>query len=1225
MLTPTILNVVLPFYAVGDSPAVTLTRNVPQGVDADILLLGSGDVRHILYTAYHEKGLPTRKLDITSCDLEDVIIVFFLTLLVSRGMEVEPQLLWNVYYHLFLDEESAQVLQSHIVRLVAASSTLKDWRESEFGENFRFGTASTLSSVRHIWHDYLESLQRKDQDQYRADFETALKHSNSYKDATIGSQVSGYGMFLTAAPFGPQALASVGMRIALDSWWEKGTTGPVPANTNIPNSLFAATLSKHSVLAYGGRPILSYHLATANAHFTEGSPLRSDRNRENASSLAIIATAQTQFADWSRAFVERASGYMTFRFISADALSLCHTLQHHLETGELSGHFYRRQLTMEPLELDPDEYGMHSKTPKQFDVIDTSNLSLYLGTLNLLVSGSPLLKATPWATLYTEMIYDQQETEKANFEELLCGRTRTVASLLGISPVEYWSNATAVSNVDEYMLAVSDMGMVSKTPGMLWRFAWKSHEHLSGHTGQALRLKVNDDALVDLVHKVYLAMFASEDVEGLLNLSSDQMISTLRKHGHPRYHRGSLVAFIRRLLQTVDASKEAVCRKTLAKLTQDTTFLFGSKYSQALSLEFLRQGLYILPGLQQGIRRGPSAPLFSRWPDVPEAVAVTIVIPAASWKELAQVARDGKDSYPVEVNLRGVQGGVTMWHHVFSDVQVTFGTISTTGDRQGGEFTLAVNEDPKSWSGGSNMIATFSVPAAALQVDPRHTRVSLCLLNRLQTSVMFGKKLPHLLKPGLGEPMTIYETDLEDNAHVYVSKNQPGLDGFPLYNNLEPKTTQETTGDHKSCFTANIDASGVLTTITGRLDISSQDGKALLADKAAVDVRKILPFMFEVVLGEREAVYPLCFPLPVVKDGSKTRIARTSAYVEVIAPLADPATAQTLDDFVFPSVLAKPDSSSSLGQTMPVPLNIPHVNLDNLPVLDVTDKKRLVPLTTLTSWMFSVRERKLRDEADESGLATSARMNFKESLFTMFMLASGLQGGQTGLFAIHHPEKGGIHMLLFVSAIRLDGANASIALDAAVIPFTVDIIKSGKLEAFLLILRELECATITVDDEELVLWKKVLAALAERCRNWTHTSECEYARPGAAVPLSTEPGKQVLCSCGAGKLPENFISLPEWDVAAQFATRIAISPTYAVPFVEDVIDPSAVRNTSGFGMSVQGDETVRCRSCGNMEAKGGGALKKFQWQVLLTRGFHVCILSLGKFSVITQDQKNDKG
>lgn len=57
MMTPTVFNVVHPFCGVANTPAVSLTRNVPQGVDADILLLGSGDVRHILYTAYHEKGL----------------------------------------------------------------------------------------------------------------------------------------------------------------------------------------------------------------------------------------------------------------------------------------------------------------------------------------------------------------------------------------------------------------------------------------------------------------------------------------------------------------------------------------------------------------------------------------------------------------------------------------------------------------------------------------------------------------------------------------------------------------------------------------------------------------------------------------------------------------------------------------------------------------------------------------------------------------------------------------------------------------------------------------------------------------------------------------------------------------------------------------------------------------------------------------------------------------
>lgn len=56
MLAPTFLNVVHPFRAIGKTPAVALTRNVPQGVDADILLLGAGDIRHILYTAYHERG-----------------------------------------------------------------------------------------------------------------------------------------------------------------------------------------------------------------------------------------------------------------------------------------------------------------------------------------------------------------------------------------------------------------------------------------------------------------------------------------------------------------------------------------------------------------------------------------------------------------------------------------------------------------------------------------------------------------------------------------------------------------------------------------------------------------------------------------------------------------------------------------------------------------------------------------------------------------------------------------------------------------------------------------------------------------------------------------------------------------------------------------------------------------------------------------------------------------
>jgi hypothetical protein len=901
--------------------------------------------------------------------------VLLLTLLVAQRKEVKPHHLWNVYYHLLLDDESAQVLQAHLSSLLAASTSLKDWRESDFGGKFHFGDSSTFSSVRRIWRAYAEALEKKDQNQYRADFEIALKHAKSFKDAVIGNDGSLYRAVHAASPLG--VLASEEIKIAMDSWWEKGMTGMVPANTNIPNPLFALTLSEHRVLPCAADPILSYHLATACAYVTENSDIHSGNAHKTASSLSFAAAAQEHFAEWSQAFVDTASKELTLRFIAADDLSLCHTLQHHVETGQLSGHFYRRQFTMEQLQLDPDEYGLQSKAPKQFDVIDTSDLEDSLGALNILVSGGPLLKAVPWATLYTESRIGGKEAEKTKFKELLCGPTMTVATLLGISPVEYWTNATAVSNVDEYVINMPSTQLASERPGITWRFSWKYHEHLSGQTGQVLRLKVKEDTLVTLIYKIYRAMFASEDMMGFLSLAGDQQNTTLKKHAYPRYHRGSLIAFIRRLLQTVDASSEAVCRKVLMKIKQDSSLMLGPRFSQALSLEMSRHGLFTLPGLSQDMQRGSNGPLFSKWSVVPEAVAVTISIPAVHWKRFAKAALEANIGFTVEGGLRGVQGSETTWHHIFPDVQVTFGTISVTGDRQGEDFTVAVEEDVlASWSGNSDMVATFSVPTASLQVDPRHIKASLCLQNGVVQVSYFNTKL-QLGDPTTGEPMVIFETDLEDNGRVYISKNQPGLSGSALYSNLGSKAKQDITENCSSSFTVDIDEPGGITAITGRLDVLTPNGKKLLADKAAVDVRKISPFVFEIVVGEKEALFQLCFPVPVIKDGSVTRVARTSAYVEIMAHVADPATSQTLDDFVFPITLSKSGSSPSLGQVIPVPLNIPHVNLDNLPVLDVANKGRPEFLTTLTSWTFSARERKLRDQASSSGLVASTRMNFK--------------------------------------------------------------------------------------------------------------------------------------------------------------------------------------------------------------------------------------------------------
>ena len=47
-------------YPFGNTPAVGLTQDLPSGKDADVLLLGCGDLRNILFTAYAQSGQSPR-------------------------------------------------------------------------------------------------------------------------------------------------------------------------------------------------------------------------------------------------------------------------------------------------------------------------------------------------------------------------------------------------------------------------------------------------------------------------------------------------------------------------------------------------------------------------------------------------------------------------------------------------------------------------------------------------------------------------------------------------------------------------------------------------------------------------------------------------------------------------------------------------------------------------------------------------------------------------------------------------------------------------------------------------------------------------------------------------------------------------------------------------------------------------------------------------------------
>ncbi|KAK3402390.1 hypothetical protein B0T20DRAFT_467257 [Sordaria brevicollis] len=210
-------------------------------------------------------------------------------------------------------------------------------------------------------------------------------------------------------------------------------------------------------------PLQGFHLAPAYLPIV-GQPAP---KKGEAQFQRLIDTAKKEFADWCDSFLLAwREGRIMLRFCVADALSFAHTLQHH-KAASLGnpvvdpgfGNWYRFPNSFNPLVIDSDDYkpvpaseSHRSQAPVSFHVIDTSSLSDSLGALNVLIATSPLLENRLSATLYTEHTFplprpstsdDDRLGPKTAYEvadDLLHGDLLTISTLLGLSPVDYFTN-----------------------------------------------------------------------------------------------------------------------------------------------------------------------------------------------------------------------------------------------------------------------------------------------------------------------------------------------------------------------------------------------------------------------------------------------------------------------------------------------------------------------------------------------------------------------------------------------------------------------------------------------------------------------------------------------------------------------------------------------------------------------------------------------------------------
>jgi len=237
------------------------------------------------------------------------------------------------------------------------------------------------------------------------------------------------------------------------------------------------------------------------------------------------------------------------------------------------------------------------------------------------------------------------------------------------------------------------------------------------------------------------------------------------------------------------------------------------------------------------------------------------------------------------------------------------------------------------------------------------------------------------------------------------------------------------------------------------------------------------------------------------------------------------------------------------------PWSIHRLNLSCLPILDLQATKVDKWLNPLVGSMMSSRELSLRKKHQIDTL-----MFVKDTLYSIFVGSSGIRGGPVRrLFALSDKATNNCDTIIFISDLRFDLHSHTIVCDGYVLPLTRALLQKIKYP-FEKLYRHGNMESVPVLEGEMQAWKQLLPAFVERCRStWKHGDNCEYESQGK-IPLTEVMEVDPLCSCGKGKDTEGMSRVRLWSSFAPYVTRVALSPLFAVSYLETVgRDPAAHR------------------------------------------------------------------
>ncbi|KAH9917684.1 uncharacterized protein BXZ73DRAFT_80803 [Epithele typhae] len=530
-------------YPIGNTSAVDLTRDISPEGDASILLLPCGDPRNILFSICSQDSAFPRKLHFTCVDYDACILARNVLLFAMLVDETPHHIVWNTFFHVYLDKKSHAALVTTCKKILAHSGGMQDWATSPYASCIQIASEHTLAQLRRQWSSFATLHDEKGSQAYRTlEFAVSDRRKEVLKDfgqSLHWSSTRSIGALLMKNIHAVELYSKV-----FKLYWQTGTTLTRTSDVNaatILNPTFCFSRAGRGFdLHYGTNPITPFHLA----------PLFGDA-RNNLAVKDLIDAASSQFSQWCQAYRVAVSGPSKARPVVrmwvGDALSVAQELL-------FAGH-----------------HTTSSQAPTRFDVIDTSNLSDHVGLTNMLLSAAALRTHSPSCVVYTESLLTYQQDSTTEFKEQIFADLTTVALLLDIAPIEAISGFTTRSNTHELMMHATFVDSDSKQfhQNVTWKRPRPRDISMERILPPATTTFTPFD-LVSLLLNIYSRLYAGENPLHLLSQNLTRAKEQMRRDSYIVPSRQSFVILLCAVQRRLRPSQEH-WDEVMKSLTQESS------------------------------------------------------------------------------------------------------------------------------------------------------------------------------------------------------------------------------------------------------------------------------------------------------------------------------------------------------------------------------------------------------------------------------------------------------------------------------------------------------------------------------------------------------------------------------------------------------------------------------------------------------------------------------